>query len=665
MATPLDELDIHTQLMEKQNKVVEASGEATKAALEAVQTLSDHNQDAEAHPDIRRLIESAGNVSSTTLEEKIEQHDTSSSAHADLFAEVNAKIENALNSTEAAESKIAEHNTSDTAHADIRASVSELNLRVGELDLTSMNSDLTSLTDKVNGSITDSILALQSVDAKHDKLIAANERSIKSLTNDVKDLSEDVDLISTSDFVRQADLDKLILRDKEFDVAFSLKYNTGDNPNFIKLSHTLPTYVGRNKLVVFKITDITASASSNVTLSLEVGDGDFQISPTTNVALGSEISIQTGSNSQPGDVNWFSVTATDNVTGEKTKRAIAFMTTRPLDLKYVSIRNLPDSVEPGTAYGELSVRNLAASRVKARWTYTIKPLTSELLFDPIDLNTDQNFNLTVPSHVNRNQTVTFRLTIHDAYGDDQYKDFSILVNALPGTEDFTCNIPQYVVPGNSYPVKFAGIKSINGVDATYAISDPSSYLVFSKTTGILANENVTVSVSENAPRGSACVFTVTSTDENNVSLTTQVSCVVNTRPTATSVLTNLPDAVNGGTTTAFVISGGSDTECDENCVTYEIDGGDSGFIFDVTKNIKAGDIIHLSTSKVPSDTVKSFNIYTVDALNEKSEVPKQISLQVKAVYIPDAVTINSPSEGEEVNVNFTMAWGGWAQHTDI
>lgn len=668
MSTSLEDLDVHTKLMNKLSECVESGNSVVDNATQALEKLNAHNSDAQAHADIRAAIAAAGNVSGETLDEKIAQHDTSDTAHADLFLALKTEINNAGKAEEVSITKIAEHNSSDTAHSDIRSSISELVLRLGDNDIGSIKSDLTVLKTNIENSISQAITDLQSVDAKHDSLISANMSSIETIKNDMNQINDDIDAMTSGDFIRQEDLDKIRLRVKEMDVAFALDYAVGTNPSFLLLTHTVPTYVGKNKLAVATLNGIVKEGAdaSTVTYSIAVGEGDFQVTPTTGIKPGDSISIRTGSTGEPGDIRWFCVTATDSVTGDTTKRAIAFMVTRPLDLSYITLRNLPTSVEPGTEYPLISVRNLAYSQNNAaRWTYSFDALESELLFTPSDVNTNETLAMTAPSQLHRGSIVTFRLYIHDVYGDDQHIDYNVKVNEIPGAEDFVHTLPTTVVPGKTYQVKFSGIKSVDGVAATYEIGKSCPNLTWSKTENILANENVAVKIASDVERGATLNCQITSIDTNGVKLNIPIAATVNTLPSSDRILTTLPDTASGGATLSFTISGGTDSETASANVTYTIDSYDSGLVFDISKNITPSTVVHVSLPKVSLVSTKSFSIYTVDALREKSEHPKNVSISVNPIYVPDTPTILSPASGSEVNANFSISWTGYTEHTDI
>lgn len=730
MSEALEHIKAHDDVLTALNETVDAMNEATEAANQAITELGLHNSDPESHPDLRRRIDAleqanggqgpgGGGVTSEELEQhktdihahkelfdkvkaninKVEQNITSSStqaateeigkhnkdpqAHKELFDKLNKKIEKlegdithsgSQNVTEA----IRQHNTSPTSHQDIRDKLTELSGKLDGSDVTTISKELERIKGLVDKTLPDKITNLESKDAKQDSTLSQHGKDIDDLKSKMDDITAELDVIVGGDFTRQEDIDSLILRLKEIELSINLCLKTcGEGPSFLGFTHTLPHYVGVNSTVKFTVKGAKQKAGGdNVEYSVEPRLGGFTLSPTTGIANNAEITLVKDGTGKPGDICYFVITAKDKNTQQTSQRVVAFMITRPISLKHISLRNYLPYAEPGHVFPNVSVRNLACPTGCKRWTYSLDPLQSGLQFAKINggaressalvqVNTDEEFKITVPASAERGTRVTFRVIVHDKYGPDSRQDFELSINSKPGSEKFNHNVPKLTIPGQTYQVKFWGMTSVDMVPAEYKITEEQTGLTFSKKTGIVAMENVSMTIASSATRGSKLTFKVIAVDRNRVETSFKLTVAVNQLPGGANITHTLPATSAGGKQITFAITGGgTDAEDPEN-IKYFIDTNGTGLTFSKTEGIAKNESITVTLPKVSSNTDKTINIHAVDSMEEKSTDKKVATIQIQPRLRTAKPTITSPSNGASVSDSFTMRFSAYATEADV
>ncbi len=651
------DLNAHQKLMDKMNEVVEKASNMLTKSQEVRDELTAHNTDVNSHPDLRTALQEVNAGNETLIDLRVTQHDENENAHLTQFASIKALIADTSITKQLLGESIEEHNVSPTAHVDIREQLNKLTNQIGSTYIAGVTNSINDINSQIAG-INTNITDLQSVDARHDIAILKNASDIAILNNELEIHEHDILDIGhkSADYSEHAD--RCHLQTIELKIAHELGYTlyVENGPNLLTFECSLPVYVGRNTTKEFTL----SGAGEDVTYTILHGQGPVIFSKQEKIANDEIVTVQVQSTAQYGDLCYFTVIAM-NSEGLEVQRVIAFYVTTPIDPDEVTLKGLPENVEPEGVY-TFHFRNLVEGNV--RYTYSINPGVSGLLFNKTDgIDEDEEITMTVPSTVIRGQDLEFEVIIHDIYGNDVYKKVTVHVNELPGLEDFETNLPSVVAPNSSFSVKFAGITSVNGTPAKYKISDASSYLTFSKLDGILANENVTVSVTNAAPRGDRATFTLTTIDENNVSLTIPLGFQINRRPEAETVEADIIEETEGGISTALIIAGGSDPE-DAQHLTYSIVDVNSGFNFSKTEGIEPYEDILVKIPKVAADTACTFNIYAVDSLGEKSDA-KSVVVKVKAIYIINTPEVLYPEAGNSVNQEFSARFSQYSTHVDL
>ena len=665
---PFDDLLAHERLMAKLAEAIDQCNILCDEARKVLDGISQHNTDGSSHPDIRTTIDEIKNSTTINVDDRIQQHDENPNAHMPLKSEIMMLIDDMSKTRSLIEELITNHDLSATAHSDIRSSLNALEIKLEGIDLVGVVEEIESIRNTIENELFTQIEALQSVDARHDNEIAENKSSIDAINSSLDMFENDIQQVANGGFIRQEDIDKILNNQKEIVIndALGLDQSKDNGPSLLNFTTTLPVYVPKKGQVKFNMSGAvgTKNPQNAIKYSIEIGNGDFDISPKTEITNGKELTLVTGGTNNPGDRIYFIVTATDTVTNVSVQKAVVTCIARPIPLSQLSLYGLPAKVEPGNTY-KFTIRNLLDDG-SGRYTYEFESGDSNLIFTPTSaVKVGTEITLTVPSGIERNTELKFKVVVHDTYSDDQEKEFTIWSNPIPGAEGFTNNIPTYCVPDSQYTIKFTGVTDSTGASATYEIENTNPELTFSKTRNILAGENIKITLSDDVVRGDEYTFNVKAIEKSGASVTIPCGVRINTLPDASTITTTLVTETTGGVSKNFKIEGGTDTEAD-NEVTYEIDAADSNLVFNKTTGITRNDTIKVVIPKVANLTMAVFKIYAVDSLGERSSNYKEISTQINPIYIADTPNITYPNDGDtNVPVDFTMKISAFQKHVDM
>lgn len=666
--------DEHEALMNALQRAALASDQTTAAAVEALKQIVEHNLDLSAHPDIRDLIQKAGEATSIeAVDERISQHDESQTCHPDLRKSIEDLKSNTEYIIPTVTEAVSTHNADPTSHGDIREAINNLKAQVGGLNVSDIKEDLNALTSTVNDIIKPDIAKLQSVDARHDAAIAKNAEDIKKINAEVTAVNDNIAQINVTLAEAATDIDDCNLKVHSIDREIALglpSTNVTGAPNITGMKHNLPTYVKKGAATKFIISGVTCNGggTDHLQINFTKGLGNYTLTPMSGYVLGSEATLTPNASEKDGNILDIIVEFKDTSTNKAVKRVISTMIAKALQSSSLSVNGLAKNVEPNATI-TFRISN-AVDKNNNRFSYSVNPLQSGITFTKQDgIAQNEEVRGTIPSSAERDTDLTFRVTAHDTLGSDVSIDVSTHVNKLPDTEDLVHNVPSLIIPGKKYNIKFSGITSVDGKNATYEIQNTgtSGKITFSKSSGILANENVIMTVDSSAVRGTTYNFKVKTMDENGASITVTISTAVNQLPESATVRTTLPADSQGGKTLSFRISGGTDVNQGQSrtVVNYAIEASSSALTFSKTSNITTSDNVTVALPKVSSDSVRKFKIYTVDDMGERSATAKEISLTITPIYVLNTPTITSPKAGAVVpHTGFTITWSALSWSTD-
>ena len=665
MSGLLNTINAQQTLVEKIQEATTACLDSAEAATTALEKLGDHNTEATSHPDLRALIAAAAGASTDFVDGRIDQHNTSPVAHPELMAKIAAIIADTSTIRQLIDTLISAHDKNTTAHADIRGALNEIKAQLGSYNLPLIAKALADLQDLVNNSVIPDIRDLQSRIAKYDATFQTTEVKLETLDATIAGSADNIVALNTSGLRTADKLTTTTLFTAATDTQSLLGYDqfADVGPNLLDFKTTMPNQVGRNTVVEFKISGAVGIDPAHVIeYSITNGRGDVVFSPTTKIKDDTVVKMVVGDKDDPLDIIYFTCTITDVTNGASLNRIVNTMVAEEFDIERVSCYGLTTKVEPGRKY-TFVIRNLSDLN-DGRFSYQIDAGASGLLFDKTGVvAAEETITMTVPSALDRDKDCIFSIVVSDKYGADKAKPVTVHTNAIPGAENFKHNVPSFVAPNSTHEIRFSGIKSSNGVPATYGIVNANSHLSFNKITGIVANENITMTVDNTVIRGETYAFQVVATDENGASVNIDMSVIINTLPSIETISTTMVSETIGGRSVGMMISGGSDLE--GKLVTYSIDAADSGFTFNKTYGIVAGETVTVTIPKVAADIVRTFKVSVVDDLNEASSAKKDVNVKVTPIYVPDTPYIISPQQNSSVNADFSMSFSPFTMHVDV
>lgn len=667
VTNPFDDLNAHQRLMMQLQKAVDEAMQTTQAARDALEELVNHNTDSAAHPDLRREVDGLGQNSLDQVDERIQQHDESPTAHAVMRAQLEAAMADISKVRVLMDEVISEHDASEASHPEFREFMAEVKVQLGIHNINTVVENLDKLQSYIDNEMNDAITALQNADARHDKLIHDNALEITNAYEKVDSLNDD--LVSlTGSIAKHSEIDKLRVDTAAASIESTqglVTYNA-DGPNLSGMTSTFPPYVQKGESFNFKINGASPkTAGGSVTYDIEAVGNAFSFSPSTNIAQNTDITCTCGAALKPGDVVTFKVKAKDSGTNKVTEKIIGAVVASPMDVTTLALTGLPENVEPGITYNAV-IRNLVDDGT-GRWTYSFNSKTSAINFAPNqNLKAGDSVMIEIPASARRNTDLTFAIVVHDKYNEDIDKDIKVHVNSVAGAEDFNASaIPTAVIPGGAYDIRMSGILSADGTPATYEVISDSEYVTFSKDSAILANENVRMTIAQDAPRGTSQRFVVKATDNNDNVINIEQFVTINRLPEANTVTTNLPTSSKGGVVLQMQLTGGSDLDNPDEALTYTINPNNSGLSFSKISGIKPNEKVVVTLPKVSTDTEKVFQILVVDSMGEASALAKNISIQVEPIYIANTPYIIHPQDGNTVDAAFTMTWSEFSSYTDM
>ena len=679
---PFKDLDAHQELMEQLQKTASAASESIDAATDALSDLSDHNLDLTAHPGLRERIAKLETAVDETGTQAIEEHNESTLSHPDI-RELIEKNEAYIDTVKTSiPTSIEEHSNDENAHPAIQAKVNDLVVRVGKFNVVDLNDQITEISSEINSQIKSDILNLQSVDAKHDKLIATNILDISSNNKKISVVNTHLAKVAGYVISHQSSIDAVTLKARALELEELLGYSryNAAGPNLINFTSDLSTYVKNGATLEFHLNGTTLSSTSGkLEYKLTKGIGDFtlssSVSPITN---GTAITLKVGDTNHQGEIIYFTVEATDTVAKSSVKRVIALMIAKDLDAGLIELNSLKTNVEPGKSY-TFQIVNLGDAG-DGTYSYKIDNKNKDLTFSKTsDIHESEDITMTVSPTAVRESVYDLNVLISDIYGGSFTYPVSIKVNKLPSLANFATNMPDILVPGKSYDVNFDGVVSAQNNEVVYNLSCDSEYITFSKVKDILPRENIKMTVKSNAPRGTSIQYAINTMDENEVSLSIPREFIVNLLPDTSDIITSLPLTSEGGKTLEFFIYGGTDklnksastVGTDEQDTTvsvdsYIIDAGDSAMRFSKIKDIAPNEKISVTLPKVSAEKAITFSIYAVDNCGESSADPKKVNIIIEPILVMNAPSITYPKANAKLDrEKVELRWSAASYSVDI
>ena len=457
--------------------------------------ISNHNVSVSAHADIRAAIETlSAEVSDAGIEAHISTHSESTEAHADIRQLIQDRSSAV---TSSAMASLSNHNNSSSAHTDIRSHIDSLGMefqlvRNNASNIASLN-ELFSIVDVNGPSVSDLFSSLEDRLDNTDIQVLINKDDIENCEllisqHDTALLQHDTTL---------SDLNNRLVVN-EIEIA-SLKANSGiGDGGDIDLSEmicTVPQLVGVNKTYTFKITNVAVASGETLVFDLDPHLSGFTFSKTTGITLNENVQVTVPAGATAGAIKQFIVIAKYTVSGLLAQKFIVCkINTLPVTSNIV-MNGIPAVVKPSGTY---PVTLSGATDVDGQTlTYSITSSDPKVTFSKTaNIVAGESFNVIVTG-ATRGAAPTFTVTVSDGIATATKVLTPTKVNNLPVVTNVVINgLPAKPVGGVPYTINFTGATDADGQALTYEIQSGYTGLTFSKTTGIAAGENITVTATK-------------------------------------------------------------------------------------------------------------------------------------------------------------------------
>ena len=662
---PFADLDKHQEILDKLESAIDSITNTSNKATSVMSSLSTHNISPEAHADIRALIDNI-NVSTEQVSLKqVSNHNESDTAHPDIRSLINDTNRSLDLVREGVDDKVAAHNDSTQAHIDIRQKIEELKMLTKEDNSAEISEELTKL-NTTSESLSTDVSSLQNENATQNLSIANLMVELSTLNTKVLNtgITSDVEsiLATIQDLIDSLN-NQLVSSQHDLTVVRSSTGSVSslDFTNF--KCNGLPTRLGRSQQASISFTGVNAvTDGQQIRYSIVSKDEALSFSASTNLTSSTTVTVTMSATATPNTQMLFVARATNTTTNEYIEKTFALMSVADITPSQLGISGLPDSLEPGTTYN-IHITN-TADKGDGRFSYRIEQLTSGISFSSVTVaSTSSTITMQVAASAPRNTDFQFLVTANDTQANAVSKTFTIHTNPIVDTTGFSHNVPQVLVPGKQYIVRFSGIPGTNNTLPTYSIDNTNLDIAFSKTVNIVAGENISMMLANTATRGDAYSFNVHTKDKYNATSDNTVGFTVNQLPIADNLLVVTPSSSEGGTDVTCSISGGTDPN--GGALTYRIEAEEGSLSFSKMVNIAANESIKITLPKVKSNITKTFKVYAVDSLGETSVTFTTVNITVTPIYVTAPPTITSPISGVTIEPPFTITWTDYSTYVDL
>lgn len=618
--------------------------QATTAKLAAItakvdaasEALADHNVDVHAHPDLRTLIDSLGEVGTPAITAAVTEHDHSATAHASLRTMITNLQTSVTNLNTKIGDGVSAHNTDPSAHPGIQTTLTQLTA-----DMDTVKDTLSLSTTKVDD-LQDQVIDTQNSVATTGLRMSLMSFSLMSVADDQAVAAETVDNVTSTltDTVSNVTDSQVAIEEVRVNSSFS-----GQAVDMLGFTHTMPSVVAKSTVVPVKLSGVTIPAGETLTYSIEAAGSGFTFSKMADIAQDEVFDVIIPAGAQPGQVVYFIVTAKMSVSGDTSRVAVGTKINTPPSIDSLQ-STVPAAGEPGQAY---DIKFWGAMDLDGQdISFELIPLTGGLTFSKsTGIITNETVKLNIPSNLTRDSSATFKVRVKDTLGEYVEKSYSLLATKLPDVTNLTHTIPGRAVPNKEYLFKIQGAVSADGSVITYSVEAlNNSPISFSKTSGIADGSLITMTVPAGVTRGSTHTVRITVITSLGSKVTMDVPVKINQLPSLAGLVCNLPAQVNGASTTPFTLVGASDADSD--ALTYSIVGITPGLVFSKSSGIAANESVDLVVPRVSVETTYSFKIQATDALGESVVTANYLTIKVVPVFIAETPNIIDPAEGAQL-----------------
>ena len=465
------------------------------------------------------------------------------------------------------DTKIGVHNVNEKAHEDIRVALADLPAMITDPMISGPSAvetdeDSTWVLSAASMMPTVSILSFSITDSKGNKYsVAADADGRANFTHAFSGNNGD-----TIKLLVRA-LGSLKFASK--DVEFQLTLTKHSPPDISGLQHTIPSRVSYGKSYPFKVSGITDIDGDLTSVDLLYDDTKLTLSQSTNITQGLEYQITVPANVKgPGTTN-ITIRATD-------ARGLTNSHVVTLTLNSDPVLSALAHTIPNVILKDSSVTCRVSGVADPEGdpvSFAISSSNPGISFSKLSgIGLNEDFVITALNTATETACV-FTLTFSDGYGGSASTTVISKINFPPDVTNMSITQPEKYIPGQPAKMSFTGAVDSEGAATTYTIVNVHPELTFSKTSGIVDNEQVDVSLSVSAQRGALLPVAVRATDKYGSYTVVNVTIAVNTPPSVAGIVTDIPARCIPGKTYTWYVSGL--TDADGQALTYSVSTNNS------------------------------------------------------------------------------------------
>ena len=287
--------------------------------------------------------------------------------------------------------------------------------------------------------------------------------------------------------------------------------------------------------------------------------------------------------------------------------------------------DIVDHLTPGTIVNT-SIEGITNADSDDTITITLESNNPAITFNKDTVAPGESFSIITSGSATAGGDYTLTFTITDESGETQTITIEGTINRAPVVSNLVCNLPEYLIPGETYEVTFSGATDPDKETMKLSLGSISSGLSFESTTNITQGNAVSLTVSSKATRGSTLSFTVTVTDASGASTSKPFSYQVNRLPVVTGVANPLSIGTILKPSTSYSGTVEGATDADGQDLTYSVSTNNDN----VTASL-SGSKLTLRTPAVGTLARGSSFILTISVNDGYETVTKQFTYTINRV----------------------------------
>lgn len=202
-------------------------------------------------------------------------------------------------------------------------------------------------------------------------------------------------------------------------------------------------------------------------------------------------------------------------------------------------------------------------------TYTVSSTSDKIIFSKsANVAIGEDVTVSIKDDAVEGDSYSLLFTFKDKDGGVITKSVVSSFNVAPNMSGIDFNLPAKVIPGNAYTLTMTGATDLDGDTLIYSISDYTNILTFSKTNVITDGEEVSLTISPDAARGSDYTFKVSATDTNGATASRIFTVSVNRVVISNEFTSSLGDTFSTEPGRTYTVDFTPLKDADEQNLTY-------------------------------------------------------------------------------------------------